>query len=138
MKCKFKRFRDATGVPKKATPGSCYDVYSARDVRLAPGVTKKVDLDFGFQFTKKHMCTIYPRSDLSLRPIFLGGWVVVSDYPGKISVILTNFDSSDVEIQIGDRIAQIMFLRTAEALFEEVVELNDITVRGFGSADFFS
>ena len=64
--------------------------------------------------------------------------MVVSDYPGKISVILTNFDSSDAEIQIGDRIAQIMFLRTAEALFEEVVELNDITVRGvngFGSAD---
>ena len=64
--------------------------------------------------------------------------MVVSDYPGKISVILTNFDSSDAEIQIGDCIAQIMFLRTAEALFEEVVELNDITVRGvngFGSAD---
>ena len=73
MKFKFKRFRAATLVPKKATPGSCYDVYSARDVRLAPGVTKKVDIDLGFQFTKKFMCTIYPRSGLSLRPSFLGG-----------------------------------------------------------------
>ena len=138
MKFKFKRFRAATRFPKKATPGSCYDVYSARDVRLAPGVTKKVDIDLGFQFTKKYMCAIYPRSGLSLRPTFLGGWVVGSDYRGKISVILTNFDSFDMEIKIGDRIAQIMFLRTAGTLFEEVVELNDSTVRrvnGFGSTD---
>ena len=64
--------------------------------------------------------------------------MVGSDYRGKISVILTNFDSFDMDIKMGDCIAQIMFLRTAGTLFEEVVELNDSTVRrvnGFGSTD---
>ena len=41
MKVKFKKFSSLARVSKKATPGSaCYDVYSARDVQLGPGVTK--------------------------------------------------------------------------------------------------
>ena len=49
MKMEFKKFSSAACVPKKATSGSaCYNVYSARDVKLAPGVTKAISLDIGF------------------------------------------------------------------------------------------
>ena len=93
-------------------PGSaCYDVYSARDVQLGLGVTKTVDLDLGFQFSKKFVCRIHPRSGLSLKPLFLGGRVIDSGYQGNISVILTNFDSSNVAFKKGDRIAQIALLK---------------------------
>lgn len=46
MKVRFKKFSSLASVSTKVTPGStCYDVYSARDVQLGPGVTKTVDLN---------------------------------------------------------------------------------------------
>ena len=96
MKVKIKKFSSAACVPKNATSDSaCYDVYSARDFKLAPDVTKIIPLDIGFKFSKRYVCRIYPRSSLSLLPTFVGGGVVDSDYPGNISVILINLGSSD-------------------------------------------
>ena len=91
---------------------------------------KTKPLDIGFKFSKKLCCRIYPRSGLSLLPTFIGGGVIDSDYRGNISVILTNFASFDVEIKVGDKIAQIMFTKPAEVFFEEVEDFSDNTVRG--------
>ena len=132
MKVKFKKYRYAACLPTKVTSGSaCYDVYSTIDVKLAPGVIKKIALDLGFKFSKRYVCRICPRSSLSVLPTFIGGGAVDSDYRGNISVILTNFHSSDLNIKVGDRIAQIMFLKTEEASFDEVFELG-ATARGSG------
>ena len=68
-------------------------------------------------------CRIYPRPGLSLKPPFLGGGVIDSDYRGNISVILTSFSSWTVEINRGDRIAQIMFFKKEEVDFEESMNL---------------
>ena len=92
MKVKFKQFSVHGRAPTKAPPGSaCFDVYSARNITLGPGVTKSIELDIGMKFAKKFVCRISPRSGLSLEPLFLGGGVVDSDYRGNISIILTNF-----------------------------------------------
>ena len=72
MKVKFKKFDSLAHVPTKSTPGLvCYDVYPARDVLLGPVATNTVELDLGFKFAKKCICRIYPRSGLSLKPLFL-------------------------------------------------------------------
>ena len=43
MNVKFKKFSSHASVPTKATPRSaCFDVYSARNISLGPGVTKSV------------------------------------------------------------------------------------------------
>ena len=71
-----------------------------------------------------------------MKPLFVGGGVIDSDYRGSISVILTNFSSWSVDIEKGDRIAQIMFLKEEGVEFEEVNEFDNKTVRdtkGFGS-----
>ena len=58
---------------------------------------------------------------MSLLPTFIGGGVVDSDYQGNVSVILTNFSSSDVEVNVGDhQIVQIMFIKPVPVYFEEV------------------
>ena len=112
MKIKFKKFSRLGRVPRKATPGSaCFDVYSSVEVILSPGETKQMPLDIGFEFSSKLCCRIYPRSGMSLLPTFVGGGVVDSDYRGNISVILTNFSSFDVNVKVGDKIAQIMFVK---------------------------
>ena len=81
MKGKFKRFSSLACVPTKSTPGSaCYDVYTARDVLLGPGVPQTVELDLGFNFAKKYVSRIYLRSGLSLKTLFLRGGIIDSDY----------------------------------------------------------
>ena len=137
MKVKFKMFSSLARVPTKSTPGSAwYNVYSARDVLLGPGVTQTIEIDLGFKFAKKYVWRIYPRSGLSLKPLFFGGRVTDSDYRGNISVILTNFSSRSVDIKKGDQIAQVTFLKKEEIDFEEIDEFDDSTSRetkGFGS-----
>ena len=90
---------------------ACFNVYSAKDVSLRLGETKTVDLDLGFQFSKKYVCRLYSGSSLSLKPLLLGVGVIDSDSRGNISVILINLFSWSVDIEKGDRIAQIMFVR---------------------------
>ena len=51
--------------------------------------------------------------------------MIDSDYTGNIGIILTNFTACDVDIKIGDRIAQIIILKTAERSFEELSEFTD-------------
>ena len=77
MKVKFKKFSSLAHVPTKATPNSAFYVYLVRDVQLGLGVTKTVELDFGFKFHKKCVCRIYSQSGLSLKPLFLGCGVMI-------------------------------------------------------------
>ena len=136
MKVKNQRFSSLARIPTKSTPGSaCYNDYSARDVLLGPGATNTVELDLGFKFAKKYNCRIYPKSGLSLKPIFLDGGVVDSDCRGNTSVVLTNFSLWNIKIEQGDRLAQITFLKKEEVDFVKVQEFDDRTYRdtkGFG------
>ena len=118
MKVKFKRFTSNVRILTRTTPGSaCFDVYSAENIMLEPGVRKPIKLDFGMKFAKKYVCRLYPRSDLSLKPLSLGEGVVDSDYRGNVSVILTNFSSWKIDIEQGDRIAQMTFLKERRGRF---------------------
>ena len=137
MKIQFKKFSRFGRVPTKAMPGSAgFHVFSSCEVRSRLGETKQIPFDIGFKFSKKICCRIYPRSGLSLSPTFVGGSVVDSDYRENISVILTNFSSENVIVGLGDKIAQIMFVRPKTVSFEKVSDFCDTTIRasrGFGS-----
>ena len=138
MWVKCKTFSSDAHVPRKATPGSaCFHVYCARNISLGPGVTKSVELDLEMKFAKKYVCRIYPSSGLSLKLLFLGGGGVVdSNYRGNISVMLTNFSSWKLDIERGDRIAQMIIFKKEKVDFIEVEDFNDKTYRetkGFGS-----
>ena len=112
MKIKFKNFSVHAWTPEKVTEGSaCYDIFSAHSLNLLPGETKATEIDIGMKFSKKYACRLYPRSGLSLKPLTLGGGVIDSDFRGIISVILTNLSREIVNIEQGNRIAQILFLK---------------------------
>ena len=131
MKVKFKKFGPLGHVPTKATSGSaCYDIYSSIDIKMRPGGTEKIPLDIGF--SKKYVCRAYPRSSMSVLPTFLGEGIIDWDYRGNSCIILTNFAASDVDIKIGDKIAQIIFLKPEDVSFDEVEKFDDRTSRGTG------
>ena len=59
MKVKFKKFTSNARLLTRATPGSaCFDVYSAENARIEPGVTRAIKLDFGVNFAKKYVCRL--------------------------------------------------------------------------------
>lgn len=137
MKVKFKRFSQHARLPTKATPGSaCFDAYSARSVMVEPGVTKPFKTDFGLNFSNKYVTMLYPRSGLSLKILFLGVGVIDFDFRGIVCIIVTNLSQRTIEIEVGDRIAQMIFLKKQEIDFIEVEEFDDKTyfdTKGFGS-----
>ena len=136
MKVKVKKFSSYARIPLKATLGSaCSNLYSPRFVLLEPGKTKRIETDIGFKFSSKFACRIYPHSSMSLKGIILGGGVTDADFRGSISMTLTNTSDRLVEIEVGDRIAQVFFLRKEYVKFDEVEELDhsEQGENGFGS-----
>ena len=53
---------------------------------------------------------IAPRSGLALKKfIDIGAGIIDTDYRGEIGVILFNFSNEDFVLNMGDKIAQIIF-----------------------------
>lgn len=83
---------------------------------------------------------VNPRSGLALNEgvtVLNADGVIDPGYRGEVGVILINHSKLDFHVKRGDRIAQLMVLKTPRVVWEEVDRLSD-TVRGvggFGSTD---
>lgn len=77
---------------------------------------------------------VRPRSGLALKQgitVLNAPGTIDADYRGEIGVILINLGAETAVISPGDRIAQLVFARYEQAVFEEVNELT-ATARGAG------
>jgi len=77
---------------------------------------------------------IRPRSGLSIKKgltIPNAPGTIDADYRGNIGIIVANFTDKDIEIEHGERIAQIVFAKVEQCEFEEVDTLEE-TIRGEG------
>lgn len=136
MTVKFKRFSSHARVPEKSTLGpACFDNFSARSVTIKPNKTRSIETDIGLKFSNRYACRLYPRSGLSLKEVILGCGLIDSDFSGNVSVILTNLSEITIEIETGDSIGQMLFLKKEEVKFGEVDERDETErgVKGFGS-----
>ena len=67
---------------------------------------------------------VAPRSGLALKKfIDVGAGVIDTDYRGEVGVILFNFGSEDFVINMGDRIAQLIFEKIKTPKIKETNEL---------------
>jgi dUTP pyrophosphatase len=83
-------------------------------------------------------CQVRPRSGFALKKgvtVLNTPGTVDADYRGEIGVILINLSSENVEIQDGERIAQLVFCKVQQIAFEQVELLSDSDrgAGGFGS-----
>lgn len=81
---------------------------------------------------------VRPRSGLALKQgitVLNAPGTIDADYRGEVGVILINLGAETAVISPGDRIAQLVFARYEQAVFEEVNELTSTTrgAGGFGS-----
>ena len=112
-----------------------FDLYSNEATTLAPGQIAPIATGIKITPPTGTYARIAPRSGLSLKGISTTAGVVDRDYTGEVKVMLINQSKSPFVIHVGDRIAQLVLERIAEADIQLVNSL-DATARGahgFGS-----
>lgn len=123
-------------LPSYAHPGDAgADLVTTVDVRLAPGERALVPTGVALALPDGYVALVHPRSGLAARhglSIVNSPGTVDAGYRGEIKVLLVNHDPAEpIELQRGDRIAQLVVQRFERARFVEVGEL-PASVRGEG------
>lgn len=125
-------------LPAYATPGSAgLDLRACLDsaIELAPGQTVLIPTGISIHIGDANLCaTILPRSGLGHKHgIVLGNLVglIDSDYQGPLMVSMWNRGTEHFTIEVGDRIAQLVFMPVVQAEFNLVAGF-DSSERGEG------
>ncbi|MEI9978992.1 MAG: dUTP diphosphatase [Edaphobacter sp.] len=111
------------------------DLYALAGTTLGVGETAAVATGLAMEFPSTHGALVEDRSGLAMRGVTTLAGVIDPGYRGEIRIVMTNLGATAVEINAGDRIAQLRIVRRIEAEFEEVTELVEAPrgVKGFGS-----
>jgi dUTP pyrophosphatase len=136
LKLKFSN-KSSNQDPDYATNGaSGFDLRANLDTPMKIGVGKRAMVPTGlyFEIPDNFEIQVRPRSGLAAKngiTVLNTPGTVDADYRGEVKVILINLGDEDFVIQHGDRIAQMVFNKVEQAIFEEVNDLSD-TDRGQG------
>ena len=132
------RIGEQFALPSYATAGSAgLDLRALMDecVEIQPGETKLIPTGLSIYIADPNLAAvILPRSGLGHKHgIVLGNLVglIDSDYQGPLMVSMWNRGSAPFRIEIGDRIAQLVFLPIVQAEFN-IVQDFERTERGEG------
>ncbi len=132
------RIGDTIPLPEYATPGAAgLDLRACLDaaVTLEPGQTTLVPTGLAIHIGDPGLAAvILPRSGLGHKHgIVLGNLVglIDSDYQGQLFVSVWNRGQSSFTIEIGERMAQLVFVPVVQAHFEVVDQFHE-TERGAG------
>ncbi len=129
-------------VPERAHAGDAgYDLRSVEEAELAPGGRALVRTGVSVAIPEGYAGLVLPRSGLAVRhgiSLVNAPGLIDSGYRGEVLVPLVNHDRRETFlIEKGTRIAQLVFVRAAAALFSEV-EFLEATPDGRGEGGFGS
>ena len=135
---RVKRLSDKAIISTRAN--SCdagWDLYASKPRGLAPDQRAMFCTDISFEIPEGFDGLIWPRSGLSVKKgVDVLAGVVDSGYRGEVKVCLLNTGHEWLEVEEGDRIAQILFQEVPEFQLQEVdvLQNSDRGVGGFGSS----
>src|SRR5919112_5483352 len=139
----FCRLAPSAVMPERAHAGDAgYDLRSVEEVDLAPGSRALVRTGISVAIPEGYAGLVLPRSGLAVRhgiSLVNTPGLIDSGYRGEILVSLINHDREEAFlVERGARIAQLVLVRAATALFSEVEFLEAATdgrgEGGFGSS----
>jgi dUTP pyrophosphatase len=135
---KVQILKDNAKVPTKTNFNDAgFDLYSNIDTIIPPKQRKTVSTGIAIQMPEHFAGLIWPRSGLSVKQgIDVLAGVIDSGYRGEIMVCLYNTSDENVSINIGDRIAQIIFQEVPHVIMEvhESLGSSQRGDNGFGSS----
>jgi dUTP pyrophosphatase len=128
-------------LPQYETNGSSgMDVRANLDTPIVISPLGRVLVQTGLFIEMEHgmECQVRSRSGLALKrgiTVLNSPGTIDADYRGEVGVILINLSGEEVEIQDGERIAQLVFCRVEQVELIQVEVLSDSKrgAGGFGS-----
>ena len=112
-----------------------YDLYSCEKIILKPGTRKLVNTGISIATPSTKMyARIALRSGLSVKGLDIGAGVVDSDYRGPIKALLINNSNTPFQVNVGDRMAQLILERIENPKCMQVNALPETerACKGFG------
>ena len=123
-------------IPTQESPLAVgYDVYSTTHCILPPHEVTKFPLGITIVPPQGSYVQLHSRSGLASKGIVVYAGVIDPDYRGDITVLLYNSTSTTHTINVGDRIAQLIFhnISTPVLLQEDQLDRTGRSDQGFGS-----
>ena len=140
MKLPFTRLTEAARAPVRATDDDAgYDLHAAEAATLPPGARASVGTGVALAIPEGHAGLVLPRSGLALRhgiALVNAPGLIDAGYRGEVRVLLLNTDpAAPFEVEVGDRIAQLVIVRHEAP---ELVEVEGLAESPRGGAGFGS
>lgn len=113
-----------------------WDLEAMTDTRIQPHQAKDVAVNLRLHLPDGYYAEIRNRSSMAKRGLYVDANIVDSGFRGALYVMVRNMDVDEIQIQAGERVAQLLFHRVCPVWLEEVVDISTDTersVRGFGS-----
>lgn len=139
---KVLKVRDTSKIPEYKHPGDgacdlCAD-FPEDHWTLTPMSTILIPTGIKIEMPKGYCALVLPRSGLSLKtPLRIANapGLIDNEFVGEIQLIVDNIGSGVATINRGDRLAQLMFIKSEQARFQEVQSLSETNrgENGFGS-----
>lgn len=125
-------------VPKRSNCGDAgLDLYSVESLVLTPKMRCLISTGIAMSIPCGIYGKIEGRSGLASKyGIDVMAGVIDSNYRGEIKVLLINHGEEDFKIEVGDRIAQIIFSKYhyLDLVASETLDDTSRGVKGFGSS----
>lgn len=123
---------NATLPTRGSSEAAGYDIYSIDSVNIPPFGRKLISTGIAMTVPEGTYGQLAPRSGLAVKKgIHVGAGIIDRDYTGEVKVLLMNLSSDPVDIELNERIAQLILKKIETPEIVEVEELND-TLRGSG------
>lgn len=135
---KLKKLNEDAIVPEYAYPTDAgMDLKSSEEYVLMPNETAMINTGLSIAIPEKFFGGIYSKSGLASRGIIVANspGIVDTMYRGEVKVLLYNRTKAPHQINIGDKIAQLILMPFEQIKFREVEELDETDRKdgGFGS-----
>lgn len=136
MKLPIARLRDGARLPTRAHAGDAgLDLYAADAATIAPGERASIGTGIAVEIPDGFAGLVLPRSGLAARhgiALVNAPGLIDSGYRGEVRILLLNTDRLEpFDVKLGERIAQLVVTRVADAEPVEVTGL-EASVRGEG------
>lgn len=132
---RVRRLHPAASLPGYAHPGDAgLDLTTVEALVVPPGGRVAAPTGLAVAIPSGWVGLVHPRSGLARRhglTVANAPGTIDAGYRGEVQVLLVNLGDASVELEVGDRVAQLLLQRVGHAEVVEVEELDD-TARGEG------
>jgi|7_EtaG_2_1085326.scaffolds.fasta_scaffold13928_2 dUTP pyrophosphatase len=134
MKVMCKLIHGDSRLPLRQSMNSAgFDLHSIEEALIKPGEIWMISTGVCIEIPWGYEGQVRPRSSVGKKGVIIPNspGTIDSDYRGEVKVLLMNLSTVDFKVNVGDRIAQIVFLKLPVAKVEPALELSE-TKRGPG------